>query len=307
MKYFDLHADTPSKLYYRDLPFTSSELDISAGDLNGFSHITQVFACFCNETKSDEEAYRDFFRMREKLFAAVSPYLSDRFSFLLSVEDARLLAGDIRRLSTLRDAGVSILTPVWCGESCIGGAYDTDTGLTHFGHEVLHECLRLGILPDVSHASDKTFYDIAKICSDAGSPLIATHSDARAVCPHPRNLTDEEFSAIRDSGGIVGLCLCPAHLTDSPVAEEKHILRHLEHYLALGGENTVCLGTDFDGISSHPAGLSRLTDMARLIPTLQKVGYSDTLIHHLFYKNAENFFQHFQKAGNQNELQKYKK
>ena len=103
MKYFDLHADTPSKLYYRDLPFTSSELDISAEDLKGFSHITQVFACFCNETKSDEEAYRDFFRMREKLFAEISPYLNDRFSFLLSVEDARLLAGDIRRLSALRD------------------------------------------------------------------------------------------------------------------------------------------------------------------------------------------------------------
>lgn len=307
MRYFDLHADTPTKLYYRALPFSSPELDVSANDLTAFSHITQVFACFCNEKKSDDEAYRDFFRMRENLFAEIAPYIGRRFSFLLAVEDARLLAGDIRRLSVLRRAGVSLLTLVWRGESCVGGAYDTDRGLTAFGQAALTEALRLGIIPDLSHASDRTFYDAVKICTDAGSPFIATHSDARAVCRHPRNLTDEEFMIIRDAGGIVGLCLCPEHLTVSGVADEEHFLLHLEHYLALGGENTVCLGTDLDGISSHPAGVSHLADMARLIPVLQTAGYSDALIRNLFYKNAENFFRYFQKAGSQYELQKHKK
>ena len=118
---------------------------------------------------------------------------------------------------------------------------------------------------------------------------MATHSNSHSVHPHPRNLNNAQFEAIRSAGGLVGLSLCPEHLTDNQ-ASAYDLIRHLDHYLSLGGEDTVALGTDFDGITSTPQGLTSTDDLLTLAEVMAKEGYADQIIRKFFYKNAENFF-----------------
>ncbi len=290
MRVFDLHADTPLKLFYGSRPFRDPELQVSCQDLACFDFLGQVFACFCRPELTDDEAYAAFFAMRRRLAEEITPYCSERFRPILAVEDARLLGASRERLFRLAEAGVEILTLLWKGETQIGGAYDTDTGLTRFGRLTLGDALELGIHPDVSHASYRSFFDVAEISAAYGRPFLATHSNAYSVCAHPRNLRDDQFKAVRDAGGLVGLCLYPPHLTDKKEATVYDVIRHLEHWLALGGEDTVALGSDFDGIDQTPARLERSRDLLYLSATLEKHGFSAELTEKFFYKNAEAFF-----------------
>ena len=194
MELFDLHVDTALRLYREGLSFTSPLLGASAHDGEVFARITRIYALFSHPTLSDDEAYRAFFPMRERLLSELASYKSPDFSLLLACEDARLLGGERHRLRVLRECGVRILTLTWRGATCIGGAYDTSVGLTPFGRTVLTDCYALGILPDLSHASDATFYEVAEAAAAEGRPLLATHSNARSVCRHPRNLTDDEIT-----------------------------------------------------------------------------------------------------------------
>ena len=290
MRLFDLHADTPLKLYYEGRSFRDPTLQVSADALGSFEHLGQVFACFCRPELSADEAYADFFKMQKRLIEELTPYTGDRLHPILAVEDARLIGKSPDRLAALAEAGVQILTLLWRGETVIGGAYDTDVGLSAFGRCALSDALSLGIHPDASHASYRSFFDIAECAARHGRPFLATHSNSHSVCPHPRNLRDEQFIAVREAGGLVGLCLYPKHLTERNEATVYDVLRHLEHFLSLGGEDTVALGTDFDGIEKTPLGIQKSSDLLYLSETLAKHGYPAALIQKLFCNNAEAFF-----------------
>ncbi|MBQ2719398.1 MAG: membrane dipeptidase, partial [Clostridia bacterium] len=255
MQLFDLHVDTATRLYYGGMSFGAPTLGAGANGGESFSPLTRVYAIFSNDRLDDETAFSDFFRMRDRLMSELAPYLSKDFSAILAVEDARLLAGRRERLLLLYEAGVRILTLTWGGISCIGGAHDTSAGLTPFGRAILDDCWALGILPDVSHASHAVFREVAAAAAERGLPFLASHSNSYTVCPHTRNLTDREFCAIRDSGGVCGISLYPPHLSTAGVATSADVLRHLDRYLSLGGEDTVALGTDLDGIDTTPADL----------------------------------------------------
>ena len=178
---FDLHCDTATKLYYDSTPFTSDVLHLCTADVSLWDSITQVFACFCRPGASDDAAYYSFFAMRRHLSDVFREVGCKNLTPLLAVEDARLLAGKRDRLPVLYEAGVRILTLLWKGETVIGGAFDTDTGLTAFGKETLSDCLALGIIPDVSHASERAFYDVLEGCD--GRMLLASHSNSRSISP----------------------------------------------------------------------------------------------------------------------------
>ena len=124
----------------------------------------------------------------------------------------------------------------------------------------------------------------------AGRPIVATHSNARSVCAHKRNLTDEQFCAIRDLGGIVGISLCPQHLSTHAPRGKDTVLRHIEHYLALGGENTVCLGADLDG-TDLPSGFRGIEDIASIADAMQAAGYGEELIEKITFGNAKRFVE----------------
>lgn len=266
MIYYDFHCDTLYEMEKRGLPYEQERLHIGPSKSRVFDEYGQVFAAWSDHKKSDGACMEAFRRMRSLFEEQIAPRASDTFRPFLAVEDARLLEGRIERLEELYDSGVRLMTMTWQGESCIGGAFDTEIGLTDFGKEAVRQMIRLGMVPDISHASDKTAGEILDIAEREGGIAVATHSNARSVFAHPRNLTDDLFRRVLAVGGMVGISLAPQHLAED--ADIGSVLRHLEHDLSLGGEDALCLGCDLDGVERLPRGIASVADVKTLIEAM---------------------------------------
>ncbi len=300
---FDLHCDTPSELYRHAEKLDYNSLNVCLNGANAFHRYSQVMAIFTPQALDNETGFRNFHKTADYLMHELER-LSYRVSFVrsaegyfqsqtharvfLSVEDARILNGKSDRLAILHARGVRFLTPVWGGENCLGGAHDTSVGLTDFGKQTVDDCFRLGIVPDISHASEQTAEDILTIAEKHGKPVVATHSASYSVRAHSRNLRDEQFEAVKKSGGLVGICLYSQHLCDRNDATISDIIAHVEHYFSLGGENTVAFGSDFDG-AKMPNGIRCPSDLFLVAEELARLNYTNSQIRHLFYRNAEAF------------------
>ena len=174
-----------------------------------------------------------------------------------------------------------LLNPVWNRANVLSGtnAEEPERGLSAEGRDFIHALEEYGIYPDVSHLSDAGFWDLVHI---ARRPIVASHSNARVVCPHRRNLTDDQFRAIRDSGGVVGLNLY-LHFVGQPTMDA--LVAHVEHFLALDGEKTLCLGGDLDGCEALAAGMAGMQDVPKLYEALKARGYGDALLEDIFWNN----------------------
>ena len=129
-----------------------------------------------------------------------------------------------------------------------------------------------------------------EIAAKHQKPVVATHSASYTVNPHTRNLRDTQFEAVKKGGGLVGLCLYHAHLSNRGEADISDVIAHIEHYFSLGGEDTVAFGSDFDG-ADLPTGISHPSDLIKVADELARLNYSDESIRKLFYKNAYNFLE----------------
>ncbi|MBQ8747080.1 MAG: membrane dipeptidase [Clostridia bacterium] len=300
MNLFDLHCDTALELYLQNQPLKDNTLHVSLGKSAPFDSYIQTMAVWSDRSLSNEDAYRQFLktasRLKDELKANEIPLIRQGTSLrqkpargvILAVEDARILNSDLARLDYLYRLGVRFLTLMWGGTTCIGGSHDTDAPLTDFGRTVVETCFEIGIVPDVSHASRQVTAEVIAMAKQARRPIIATHSNAFAVHPHSRNLTDEEFSAIVESGGIVGISLCRPHLTDGDCTIAD-VIRHIKHYLHLGGEDALCLGCDFDGIDTPPDGIADLSDLPALYRAMLDSGISEEITQKIFFENAYGF------------------
>ena len=308
LRLFDLHCDTPTELYTHCTALDKNGLHVSLEGASVFSQYVQIMAIWSNRVMTDASAYANFHKVADYLMNEFER-LDDRVTYIrrgdaldgvmaegrtaafLAVEDARILENNPTRLPILYARGVRFLTLVWGGESCVGGAHDTSLGLTDFGKQTVRDCFALGVVPDISHASVETAAETLALAEEYGKPVIATHSDAYSVCPHSRNLRDDQFERVKKSGGIVGICLCPAHLAREPEkASLTDIIKHIEHYLSLGGEDTVAMGADLDG-TDLPIGFSSVADLEKIANELSRLHYTDTLIDKLFFANAERFIK----------------
>jgi len=300
MNYTDLHCDTALEMYLKRSGLRANSLRVDMEKAKVYDKYSQIFAIWSRNEVSDDENYEEFFKIREyfleqcaqndiALCDTAQKYdeQSNRTRAILAVEGGKLLSDDITRLSVLRTHDVRFLTLMWNGLCAIGGAFNTDEGLTPFGRDVIRECENLGIIVDLSHSSDKTVADVFEL---ATKPLVATHSNARSVFDHKRNFTDEQFTEIKRRGGIVGISLCAPHISEGAVFV-KDVVRHIEHYMALGGENTVCLGCDLDG-APLPEDIQTVTDIAKIADELKRIGYNDNIIENIMHKNADNFIAH---------------
>jgi membrane dipeptidase len=209
---------------------------------------------------------------------------------ILAVEDARLTAGKLERLEEMKALGVRYLTLLWGGDTCIGGSHDTENGLTDYGKALARRSFELGIIPDVSHASEQSVDDLIPIAYEFGKPFIATHSNSHTLYPHTRNLRDRHFAVIKELGGIVGVSLCPSHLTDCSVrpATAEDVFAHVDYYLSLGGEDLVGFGADWDG-TDLPQGFGGVQDLTQVAEIMARHNYTDELIHKLYWKNFYDF------------------
>lgn len=216
---------------------------------------------------------------------------SGKLSAFLTLEDGRLADGSIERLMQLKKAGVSLITLTWNFKNCFGSpnSFNKDEmteGLTEFGREAVEYMQNAGIIVDVSHLSDGGFMDIADICR---KPFVASHSNARALSPHPRNLTDEMIKIIGEKGGIAGLNFCPYFLnqdiTDKNSTVEA-LCRHAGYLADKGGIECVALGSDLDGIEGN-IEIDSADKMEYLFEGLKKAGFKESELDKIRWQNAE--------------------
>ncbi len=290
----DLHADTPSRMFKKHLPFDSTALHVALPYLTNLDSYTQFFAFFCDKKRSDQQVFCDFFSMHRQFISeldAKKALLPPHCRFYFTVEDGRLLCGDEERLLLLHECGVRIFTPLWQGSTHLGGAFDTKEALTPFGRRALQTACDLNIIPDVSHASREAVEDILTIASARHSPCLATHSNAYDVCAHPRNLHKRHVEAIRDSGGLIGISLAPQHLSLEGRADIDDVLRHIDYYLSEGCRHTLALGCDFDGIDTTPRGLENIARLTALKEAMAAHGIDEDVIEDIFYGNIHRFIE----------------
>jgi membrane dipeptidase len=212
---------------------------------------------------------------------------------IMHMEGAEAIDPDFRVLDVLYEAGLRSLGPVWSRPTIFGHGVpfrfpstgDTGPGLTDEGRALVRACNERRILIDLSHLNEAGFRDVAELSSQ---PLVATHSNAHAICPHARNLTDRQLAAIRESDGMVGLNFATAFLRPDgqmkPETDLDNMMRHLDHLIEKLGENRVGFGSDFDG-ALVPQPIGSVAGLPALREAMRGHGVDDALMTKLAHGN----------------------
>jgi membrane dipeptidase len=193
---------------------------------------------------------------------------------LLSIEGADVIEGRIEMLRVFHRLGVRMVGLVHSLRNQLAdGVTDRRTGgdLSEFGVQAVEELNRLGMIVDVSHINDEGFWDVLDITK---YPVIASHSNSRAVCGHPRNMTDEMIVALAENGGVMGMNFAPSFVHPEQ-ATMKGVVDHIDHIVELVGPDHVGLGSDFDGIPHTPEGLEDVTRIPYITEELLRRGYGE--------------------------------
>ena len=306
MHFIDLHCDTLYKSVTNNIPIddVSMELKINNSDNN---NRLQCFAIWLPDELTSDEAEKLFFNASKKLSVECercniklitdfknieTDFYNNKNSAVLTVENGSALNGKIDNVRIFSELGVKMLTLTWNGANEIGdgAGVDNQKGITVFGKNVISEMEKHNIIIDISHASDKLFYDVVELTT---KPFVASHSNARSVTPHKRNLTDEQIKIIIERKGLFGLNFHNKFLSENyKQASMFDILKHTEHFLSLGGENCISFGTDFDGCDL-PKDINSSQSMDNIYEMFLKHNYKESLIKKIFYENALIFFENF--------------
>lgn len=289
--YFDCHCDTivEASLANEGLLQNSRQLDVER--LLRYAPCAQVFAVctgFKENAVCDTQGYIEWFHRElkknsDKIMLCLSKsdidvaFSSGKIAAFLSIEGAE----QISSLEKAYNDGVRIIHPTWNYDNALcGAAADSGSGLTQQGKDFVRSAQKLGIMLDMSHVSERGFWDVVEISE---KPIIAGHSNSKSLCDVPRNLTDSQFTALVNIGGGAGINLYPEFLGFD--RDIDAIIAHIEHFLALGGEKSVFLGCDFDGIEITPKGIDGVQDVDKLYNGLLKRNYSEELVKDIFYYN----------------------
>lgn len=209
-----------------------------------------------------------------------------KLSAFLCIEEGGALMGKLRHLRTFYRLGVRLITLTWNYPNEIG--YPNfewtycDKGLTGFGQEVVQEMNRLGMLIDVSHLSDRGFYDVARLTKQ---PFVASHSNARAIWHNSRNLTDDMLRILAEKGGVTGINFESSFLGEGEVGKIADMVKHIKHIRNVGGIDVLAIGTDLDG-TIHETEVGDIGNMHRLGDALRREGFREGEVEKIFYKNA---------------------
>lgn len=298
---FDAHCDSISHF----LVTTEDALTKSGGHLDfqrvgGFAPYAQFFALFADASAPGPGMGERYQALLERFCCEVSENREcivhcrtaqeacaageqGKIAAFLSVEGGELLDCDPEKLDVIYQDGVRAINITWNHANALSGSHKDrpEQGLTALGIRFVRRMRELGILIDVSHLSDPGFWDVLE---HAPGPIVATHSNARDVFFHTRNLTDAQITAIINCRGVIGLNLYVDFMGAEPTSVDT-VIAHLEHMLALGGADTVALGGDWDGASPLVGGFRDIADWRVLYEELLRRNYSEQLIQNLFYFN----------------------
>ncbi len=218
--------------------------------------------------------------------------LKHKAATLLAIEEGGAIDGSLEALRCLYELGVRAMTLTWSNRNDIADGINeeaTGSGLTLFGKQVVAEMNRLGMLVDVSHISTAGFWSVIETST---KPIIATHSNAKSLCSHPRNLNDEQIKALAQNGGLAGITFAGQFLEeDWRNACIESVYKHIDYMLNLiGNDEHIGFGSDFDGISHPPYNIQGVQDYKPLIEYLSKY-YSDETINKITHQNVINLLQ----------------
>lgn len=205
-----------------------------------------------------------------------------KMSAILTIEGPAGFGFDPELLEDLYKAGFRITSLGWNERNPLAGSHKTGGGLTDLGRAYVKEAQRLGMLIDVSHISDEAFWDIMDVTT---APVIATHSNSRAVCDVSRNLTDDMFLAICRTGGVAGFNQCAPFVGEDPDLDTA--CDHIFHFLELDPSGShIALGGDLDGCDTLPRGFEGVQDYPKLAQRLLARGLGEQTVYHIFWNNA---------------------
>lgn len=318
MEMVDFHCDTLSRIFdlqnhgkYEETVWKNKgEVDINRLVKAGYR--AQFFACYLMQKNSPfyGSHFDDALHMAELLHNELTgheeqaafagsweDYLKNKdtgkLSCFLTVEEGGILENQIDRLDVLYDKGIRLITLSWNYENCLGypGCIPVyrEKGLKPFGIEVLERMDELGIIADVSHLSDGGFEDVYLY---GKRPFLASHSNARSICPHSRNLTDEMIRKLAERGGLMGLNFYGPFLSEDGQSTMEAMLCHIRHMMNVGGREIVGIGSDFDGMGCK-LEIEGCQFMQKLPETMEREGFTVGEIEDVCFRNAEKFMERY--------------
>lgn len=293
MKIADAHCDTLTTFYKN--PFYSEDSHWSIPKFKEVGGILQFMAIFTDFKYSGDSAFTfaancigNFYKQKPddiNLLLKKEDFSNDKINILISLEGGSPVINDINNLYVFHKLGVRAMTLTWNHRNFIADGIENTYGLTVFGKEVVKEMEKLNMIVDVSHLNEAGFEDVCKITT---KPFIASHSNSDTVHSHLRNLRDEQVKEIVNRGGFIGINLYSDFLGNETDDLKKMMLKHIEHFLKLGCENTLGLGADFDGIDKCPfenvLGYKEIENMLR-----NEMQLDDNLIDKILYKNLVDY------------------
>ena len=299
MKYqvFDSHCDTATELWFKNQTLDHTSCEVSLPQLEMFPGAGQYFS-FCVMSGVDMgfscedlfwKPYHNFMALLDQVSSRVSlcrkgseydqAVNAGKTAVYLSLEGSEGISCDPGKLELLKEAGISMVNLTWNADNALAGCSKYDgPGLSAQGKEFVRKAQQLGIVIDVSHASERTFWDVMDITQ---KPIVASHSNSRALCNHHRNLTDEQFKVLCECGGYAGINMYSVFLSESAEATLETVYQHMDHFLQLYGEH-VALGGDLDGCESLPIGFRGIKDYEKLSILLEEKGFSEETIQNIF-------------------------
>ncbi len=286
---FDAHCDTPDKWMQND---RACAFDFESA--TQYKQYIQVLAVWIDGKKvTHPNAYtKDALSLIRKKCGRIPIIKTSKdidrkeIAVLLGVEGGEALEGKLENLQILYNQGVRLMTLTWNWPNEIGEPAITreNIGLTAFGKQVVCEMNRLGMAVDVSHLSERGFWDVLEITQ---KPIIASHSSAKAICSHDRNLTDMQFAALVKNDGVVGINFYPQFLGGNDIED---ILRHILHFMELGGENHIGFGSDFDGVDVLPSGMRGNADIYKIIDIMLRHNIREDIVRKVAFENMKRYF-----------------
>ena len=328
MKVVDMHCDTIRKLYHQEKAGASegirrNSLMVDLEKMEAGDYGLQVFALFVNLQKEGDDPFACCMEMADTFYREMDAcrdcigvvrtwedieknWTQGRMSALLSVEEGGVCRGNLRFLRDFYRLGVRMMTLTWNYPNELaypnrlsrlpdGSRFfeaEEERGLTETGIAFVEEMERLGMLIDVSHLGDKGIWDVLE---RAKGPVIASHSNARALASHPRNLTDAMIRRIAETGGVIGINYCAAFLEDFKPGEQEwsriaRMVEHMRHIRQVGGIGCIGLGSDFDGIPG-PLEMENAAALPRLAGAMEQAGFSAGEIEAVFHENVLRVFR----------------
>ncbi len=305
-KIIDAHCDTIAEMYrYGELKKNNMHLDIERMML--YKNYLQLFAVWTDSSlgaiKQKKRCFEIIKRFHKQLEInnesimhiknaddIKKSWSSGKIGAILGVEGADFVK-ELCDIDELYENGVRAVTLTWNASNKIAsgvGDESADFGLTAFGEKVVKRLNELGMIIDVSHISKRAFWDVISLTK---VPISATHSNSASICNHIRNLSDEQFLALIKNGGVAGINYYPQFINKTNDATVDDIIKHIEHFCSLGGENNIGLGGDFDGIEVTPCDLRGVEEVHRLLDRLLSLNYSEDVVEKIAYRNFYNLLE----------------